>query len=164
MLTKCQEYPNSRTMHHNDGFLRFFFWSRGILSCTCLGRPCPPGQLYHLPPQNRSPWTPLPEPLCLPPPYRASFKKTPFFFFLYALETSKIRHKLRNLLRPWGPCPYHLPPRNQSPWTPLPEPLYPPPPHRATPPAFYHSTLSSSCLRGQTGTTIGIHSPIPYKP
>ena len=29
--------------------------------------------------------------------------------------------KLRNLLRPWGPCPYHLPPRHRSPWSP-PEP------------------------------------------
>ena len=25
--------------------------------------------------------------------------------------------KLRNLLHPWGPCPYHLPPQNRSPWT-----------------------------------------------
>ena len=48
---------------------------------------------------------------------------------------TKIRRKLRNLLRPWGPCPYHLPPQNQSPWTlrpcpwtPPPEPLYPPHP------------------------------------
>ena len=35
------------------------------------------------------------------------------------------RRKLRNLFRPWGPCPYHLPPQNQSPWTPPPEPLHP---------------------------------------
>ena len=34
------------------------------------------------------------------------------------------RRKLRNLLHPWGPCPYHLPPQNQSPWTPPPEPLH----------------------------------------
>ena len=51
--------------------------------------PCPPGQLR---------WV-------TPPLYRASFKKHHFSFF----ETSKIRRKLRNLLRPWGPCPYHLP-------------------------------------------------------
>ena len=37
------------------------------------------------------------------------------------LQLSK--NNARNLLRPWGPCPYHLPPpRNRSPWTP-PEPL-----------------------------------------
>ena len=79
--------------------------------------PCP----YHLHPRNQSPWTPPPEPLYPPPPHRVSFKKTSFFFFfLYALETSKIRRKLRNLLRPWGPCPYHLPP-------PAPKPLDPPP-------------------------------------
>ena len=29
-----------------------------------------------------------------------------------------MRHTLRNLLRPWGPCPYYLPPRNRSPCTP----------------------------------------------
>ena len=67
-----------------------------------------------------------------------SFKKKSFFFFLYALETSKIRRKLRNLLRPWGPCPYHLPPRNQSPWT---------PPSRATlvPPSKKTSFFFLSC-------------------
>ena len=63
-----------------------------------------------------------------PPTPQGILQKTSFFFFLYALETSKIRRKLRNLLRPWGPCPYHLHPRNQSPWTPPPEPLYPPHP------------------------------------
>ena len=47
---------------------------------------------------------------------------------LDALVTSKIRRKLRNLLRPWGPCPYHLPTRNPKPLDPLPEPLYPPHP------------------------------------
>ena len=56
-----------------------------------------------------------------PPPHRASFKKKSFFFFLYAVETSKIRRKL-----------YHLPPRNHSPWTPPPEPLYAPPLHRVS--------------------------------
>ena len=68
--------------------------------------PCP----YHLPPRNQSPWTPLPEPLYPPPPHKASFKTRHF-------SSLEIRRKLRNLLRPWGPCPYHLPPRNQSPWT-----------------------------------------------
>ena len=71
-----------------------------------------------------------PEPQPLDPPSRAlvrtptpqgSLQKKSFFFFLYALQTSKIRRKLRNLLRSWGPCPYHLPPRHRSPWTP-PEP------------------------------------------
>ena len=41
---------------------------------------------------------------------------------------SSPRRKLRNLLRPWGPCPYHLPPQNQSPGPPLPSPCTPPPP------------------------------------
>ena len=68
--------------------------------------PCPPGR-----------WVP-----------RASFKH--HFSSFVRVETSKIRRKLRNLLRPWGPCPYHLHPRNQSPWTPPPEPLYPPSPRR----------------------------------
>ena len=102
--------------------------------------PCP----YHLPPRNRSPCTPpgpaiapTPPPTLScslpprppgqlrwvpPPPRRASFKKTPFF----TLETTKIRHTLRNLLRPWGPCLYHLPRRNRSPCTP-PRALAPPP-------------------------------------
>ena len=43
-----------------------------------------------------------------------SLQKTSF------LDKSKIRRKLRNLLRSWGPCPYHLPPRHRSPWTPPP--------------------------------------------
>ena len=81
--------------------------------------PCP----YHLPPRNQSPWTPLRAPLYPPPPHRESFKKRDFSCFCTALETSKIRRKLRNLLRPWGPCPYHLPPRHRSPWR--------PPEHRA---------------------------------
>ena len=55
-------------------------------------------------------------------------------------------HRLRNLLRPWGPCPYHLPPQNRSLWPcpPSPDPpcgtaiasgtnpRYPFPPHRAS--------------------------------
>ena len=95
----------------------------------------PPSPPLRPPPTlscNQGPWftalSTRPAPVGTPPPHRASFKKKTFFFFLYALETSKIRRKLRNLLRPWGPCPYHLPPRNQSPWTPAPEPLYPPHP------------------------------------
>ena len=72
---------------------------------------------YHLPPRHRSPWTPLPSPCT--PPHPTGYPS--FFLFLYALKTSKIRRKLRNLLRFWGPCPYHLPPRHRSPWTP-PEP------------------------------------------
>ena len=75
--------------------------------------PCP----YHLPPRHRSPWTPPPEPLYPPPPHRASFKKNHFSSF--CTRSSKTRCKLRNLLRPWGPCPYHLPP-------PAPKPLDPP--------------------------------------
>ena len=74
------------------------FRNRNLLTPWC---PCP----YHLPPRNRSPWTFPPSP-CNPPHPTGHPSKTPFFF-LYALETSKIRHKLRNLLRPWGPCPYH---------------------------------------------------------
>ena len=35
------------------------------------------------------------------------------------------------LLRPWGPCPYHLPSGTKA-LGPLPEPLYLPPPHRAS--------------------------------
>ena len=72
-----------------------------------------------------------PEPQPLDPPSRALVRtptpqgilqKTSFFFFWYVLETPKIRRKLQNLLRPWGPCPYHLPPRHRSPWTPPPSP------------------------------------------
>ena len=78
---------------------------------------------------NQGPWftalSTRPAPVGTPPPHRASFKKHHFSSFLYTC-------KLRNLLRPWGPCPYHLPPRNQSPWTPPPEPLYPHPPHRVS--------------------------------
>ena len=61
-------------------------------------------------PLDRSPRALVPSPTP-----QGNLQKTPFFFFLYALETSKIRRKLRNLLRPWGPCPYHLPPQNRSP-------------------------------------------------
>ena len=83
-------------------------------------------------PRNQSPWTPPPE----PPPHPTGYpsQKKSFFFFkkkfvrvFVRVETSKIRRKLRNLLRPWGPCPYHLPPRNQSPWTPPSRALVPPP-------------------------------------
>ena len=74
-----------------------------------------------------------------------SFQKTPFFFFLHALET-KIRHTLRNLLRPCGPCLYHLPPRNRSPCTPPPPPL--PPPSQP----FPHSTPPPSTRPAPVGT------------
>ena len=74
------------------------------------------------PPKTKAPGPPLPSP-CTPPTPQGILQKKSFL-----VETSKIRRKLRNLLRPWGPCPYHLPPRNQSPWTPPPEPLYPPHP------------------------------------
>ena len=72
--------------------------------------PCPPGQLR---------W--------VPPPPRASFKKRHFSSFCTCLKTSKIRHKLRNLLRPWGPlpptpCPYHLPPQKALGPPPEPQP------------------------------------------
>ena len=82
-----------------------------------------------------------PRPLVYPPVHQASsggyppatpqgiLQKTPFFFFLYALETTKIRHTLRNLLRFWGPCLYHLPPQ--------PKPLHPPrPPSQPFPDPF----------------------------
>ena len=61
--------------------------------------PRPPGQLR---------WVPPPTP-------QGILEKTQFFFLFCTSETSKIQHKLRNLLRPWGPCPHHLPPRNRSP-------------------------------------------------
>ena len=50
------------------------------------------------------PSQPFPDPFLYPPVHQASsggiLQKKPFFFFLYALETTKIRHTLRNLLRP----------------------------------------------------------------
>ena len=61
---------------------------------------------------NQGPWftalSTRPAPVGTPPPHRASFKKHNFFFFLYALETSKIRRKL----------PSPLPPRHRSPLDP----------------------------------------------
>ena len=93
----------------------------------------PPSQPFPDP----FPWN-QPGQLRYPPLTGNASKKTPFFFFLYVLETTKIR--LRNLLRPWTPCTYHLPPQNRSPWT-LPRALappsqpfpdYPPPPHRTS--------------------------------
>ena len=104
--------------------------------CPASLTPRPPSQLFSLClpsqpfpdpfPWNQGPWsTPpstRPAPVGTPPTPQGILQIKPFFFFLYALETTKIRHTLRNLLRPWGPCPYHLPPRNRSPCTP-PEPL-----------------------------------------
>ena len=80
-----------------------FSWKKGAWSTPASTRPAPVGGYPPATPQG-------------------ILQKQPFFFFLYALETTKIRHTLRNLLRPWGPCLYHLPPRNRSPCTP-PEPL-----------------------------------------
>ena len=105
----------------------------------------PPGQLWGRAPTTYPPRTealgpPSPSPCAFPHPTGHPSKNAIFLVFV----PSKIRHKLRNLLRPWGPCPYHLPPRNQSPWTPLPEPLYPPPPHRAS---FKTRHFSSFCTR-----------------
>ena len=68
--------------------------------------PRPPGQLR---------WVPPPTP-------QGILQKTPFSFFLYALEPTKTRHTLRNLLRPWARAPTTYPPQNRSPWT-SPEPL-----------------------------------------
>ena len=79
-----------------------------------------PVPLPPTPPEPK-PLDPSPRPLVPSPTPQGILQKTRFFFFLYALETSKIRRKLRNLLRPWGPCPYHLPPRHRSSWRP-PEP------------------------------------------
>ena len=90
-----------------------------------------------------------PAPVGNPPTPQGILQKTSFFILLYALETSKIRRKLRNLLRPWGPCPYHLPPRNHSPnllrpWGPCPYHL--PPRHRSpwTPPRAPGKGLGAS--------------------
>ena len=81
-------------------------------------------------PGARAPTTYTPEPKPLDPPSRAlvppshptgyGYPPTPqsilqFFIFLLFV---RVRPKLRNLLRPWGPCPYHLPPE--------PKPLDPP--------------------------------------
>ena len=122
--------------------------------------PCP----YHLPPQNAKPLDPPPRALVPSPTPQGNLQKTPFFFFLHALETSKIRHKLRNLLRPWGPCPYHLPPRNQSPWTALPEPLYPPPPHRGTfkKRHFFLLFVQTSKIRRKLRNLLRPWGPCPY--
>ena len=88
-------------------------------------------------PRNHSPWTPLPSPCTHPHPAGYPSKKIIFLLF-YALQTSKIRRKLRNLLRPWGPCPYHLPPRHRSPWTP------PEPPLSAPTPLVYRPLVQST--------------------
>ena len=65
------------------------------------------------PPGTTAPGPPLPSPCTHPHPTGYPSKNI-IFLFLYALETSKIRHKLRNLLRSWGPCPYHLPPGTEA--------------------------------------------------
>ena len=72
-------------------------------------RPYPPPTLSC----NQGPWSTSPStgpaPVGTPPTPQGILQKTPCFFFLYALETTKIRHTLRNLLHPWGPCLYHRP-------------------------------------------------------
>ena len=99
---------------------------RKLRNLLCPWGPCP----YHLPPRNRRPWTP-PKPherrgptlSCNQGPWSTPLSTRPApvrspplpDIFLYALETSKIRHKLRNLLRPWGPCPYPPPSPNLGP-------------------------------------------------
>ena len=104
--------------------------------------PCP-ASLTPRPPSQLCGWVPStrPAPVGSPPTPQGILQIKPFFFFLYALETTKIRHTLRNLLRPWGPCPYHLPPRNRSPCTP-PEPLPRLPDPPSTKPALWVGTPS----------------------
>ena len=94
-----------------------------------------------------------PEPKPLDPPSRALvppptpqgiLQKKSFFFFLY--KTSKIRRKLRNLLRPWGP--YHLPPRHRSPWTP------PPPSPSLKLPSSPYAPPTLSCNQGPWFTAL----------
>ena len=78
------------------------------------------------------------------PPYRASFNKRHFSFFLYTLETTKIRQTLRNLLHPpptlsWNRGPWSTPPSTR------PAPVgTPAPPHRAS---FKKRHFTSFCTR-----------------
>ena len=81
--------------------------------------PRPPGQLRWVPPQ----------------PHRASFKKKPFFFFLYALETT-----LRDCSVPGARAPTTYPPGTEA-LAPPPEPL----PRLPDPP----STKPGPCLPSQ---------------
>ena len=99
--------------------------------CSVPGA-CP----YHLPPRNRSPWTP-PEPLYPPPPHRASFKKRHFSFL-----TSKIRRRFAKFAPSLGPMP--LPPT-----PPEPKPLDPPPPSPCTPPPATKALGLHPCPPGQ---------------
>ena len=106
-----------------------------------------------------APTPPQPSPatkaLSLPPVHQASsggyprptpqgtLQKTPFYFFLYALETTRIRHTLRNLLPPptlsWNRGPWSTPPSTR------PAPVgTPAPPHRAP---FKKRHFTSFCTR-----------------
>ena len=58
-----------------------------------------------------------------PHPTRHPSKNVIFLFFV-RVRNVKNTTQVAKFALSLGPCPYHLPPRNQSPWTP---PLYPPP-------------------------------------
>ena len=83
---------------------------------------------HRPPPESR--------PLLYPPPV-APVGTPPHPTGHPSIETTKIRHTLRNLLRPWGPCPYHLPP-------PEPKPLDPPP--ALAPPSQPFPSGSGTCV------------------
>ena len=117
-----------------------------------------------------------PAPVGTPPTPQGILQKKPFFFFLYALETTKIRHTLRNLLRPWdrSPCtpPPPLPrlpepPANPS-LTPFPglKSLVYPPVHQASsggyPPHPFKFFLCA--LRCEICSVPGARAPTTYPP
>ena len=140
-------FPHPTGHPSKNAIFLLFVRVRNVKNTTQVAKFAPslgPVPLPPTPPEPK-PLDPPPRALVPSPTPQGILQNTPFFFFLYALETSKIRRKLRNLLRPWGPCPYHLPPRNQSPWTPLRAPLYPPPP----PPyrASFKTVLETSTIQ-----------------
>ena len=118
---------------------------------------------------NQGPWftalSTRPAPVGTPPTPQGILQKTSFFFFLYALEMSKIQRKLRNLLRPWGPCPYHLPPGTKAPGPYLPSPCTPPHP-TGYPSKKYHFSSSCTCqtskIRRKLRNLLRPWGPCPY--
>ena len=93
-----------------------------------------------------------------PPPTPQGILQKTSFFFLCALETSKIRHKLRNLRRPWGRAPTTYPPGTKA--------LGPPPspctlPHRAS---FKKRHVSSFHKNDASCEICSAPGPVPLPP
>ena len=141
---------------------------RNVKNTTQVAKFAPslgPVPLPPTPPEPK-PLDPPPRALVPSPTPQGILQNTPFFFFLYTLEMSKIRRKLRNLLRPWGPCPYHLPPPEPKPLDPSPRPLVPSPPHRES---FKKRDFSCFCRQKYDASceicsVPGARAPTTYPP